>query len=230
MEAIQLHAEPRTLTGKKAKLLRHQNIIPGVIYGRHIEPIAIQFEYRELLTALNRAGTSAAVEVELTGAEEPYLAIFRDVQHNPIRRDVTHVDLQALSLTETVRVPVNVVLVGNAPASEEAGGVVMQLLTELEIEALPTALIPVIEVDISGLEEIGDSISVADIEVPEGVDIRNRPTDTIVQITFMAEEDLEPEEPVGIEGELGLLGEPLEELGEGEEGEAEVTEEEEEEA
>lgn len=214
MEAIELNAEPRTLTGKQAKLLRRQNIIPGVIYGRHIEPIAVQFESRELLKALNRAGTSAAVQVALEGADEPYLAIFRDIQHNPIRRDVTHVDLQALSLTETVRVPVNVVLVGNAPAAEEAGGVVMQLLTELEIEALPTALIPVIEVDISSLEEIGDSISVGDIAIPEGVEILNSDTATIVQITFMAEEDLEPEEPAVLEGELGLLGEPLEELGE----------------
>jgi large subunit ribosomal protein L25 len=227
MQTIELRAEPRTLTGKKAKLLRHQNIVPGVIYGRHIEPIAIQFEYRELLTALNRAGTSAALQLSLEGAEEPYLAIFRDVQHNPIRRDVTHVDLQALSLTETVRVPVNVVLTGSAPATEEAGGVVMQLLTELEIEALPTALIPVIEVDISGLEEIGDLITVGDLTVPEGVEILNAATETIVQITFMAEEDLEPEEPMALEGEL--VGEPLEELGEGEleEGAEEATEEDE---
>jgi large subunit ribosomal protein L25 len=218
MEAIELRAEPRTLTGKKAKLLRRQSIVPGVIYGRHIEPIAVQFEYRELLKALNRAGTSAAVQVALTGAKEPYLAIFRDVQHNPIRRDVTHVDLQALSLTETVRVPVNVVLVGSAPAAEEAGGVVMQLLTELEIEALPTALIPVFEVDISSLTEIGDTITVGDIPVPEGIEILTQKTATIVQITFMAEEDLEPVEPMAMEGELGLLGEPLEELGGSEEG------------
>ncbi|MBN1248762.1 MAG: 50S ribosomal protein L25 [Anaerolineae bacterium] len=223
MEAIELHAEPRTLTGKKAKLLRRESIVPGVIYGRHIEPIAVQFEYRELLKALHRAGTSAAVQVALKGAEEPYLAIFRDVQHNPIRRDVTHVDLQALSLTETVRVSVNVVLVGTAPATEEAGGVVMQLLTELEIEALPTALIPVIEVDISGLAEVGDSIAVGDIPVPEGVEILNQNTETIVQITFMAEEELEAEV---LEPELGVLGQPLEELGEAEEQEFDEEEEE----
>ncbi len=219
MEAIQLHAEPRTVIGKKVKLLRHKNIVPGVIYGRHMDPIAVQFGKRELTTALNRVGTSATLQVEVTGSSEPYLVIFRDVQHHVILRDVVHVDLQALSLTETVRVPVNIVMVGIAPAVEAEAGVVMQVLQEVEIEALPTALIPVIEVDISGLTEIGNSISVGDLEVPAGVTILNNPDVTIVQVTYEAIEEVEEEEV-----EEDLLGEPLAEGEEGEES-AEETEE-----
>ncbi len=207
MEAIELHAERRTLVGKKVKLLRHENIVPGIIYGRHIEPIAIQLDNRELNRVLGQAGTSAAVQVHLKGAEEPYLAIFRDVQHNPIRRNIRHVDLQALSLTETVRVAVNVVTVGLAPATEEEGGVLMQLLTELNIEALPMALIPSIEVDVSGLTEIGDTIAVDDITVPDGVSILNAPDETIVQVTFMAEEDLEEEVIEPLATDVEVLGE-----------------------
>lgn len=219
MEAIQLHAEPRTVIGKKVKLLRHKNIVPGVIYGRHMDPIAVQFGKRELTTALNRVGTSATLQVEVTGSSEPYLVIFRDVQHHVILRDVVHVDLQALSLTETVRVPVNIVMVGIAPAVEAEAGVVMQVLQEVEIEALPTALIPMIEVDISGLTEIGNSISVGDLEVPAGVTILNNPDVTIVQVTYEAIEEVEEEEV-----EEDLLGEPLAEGEEGEES-AEETEE-----
>ncbi|MGC9468619.1 MAG: 50S ribosomal protein L25 [Anaerolineae bacterium] len=223
MEAIELHAEPRKLTGKKVKLLRQQNIIPGIIYGRHVDPIAVQFDHRELAQALGQAGTSATVLVDVAGGDEPYLAIFRDVQHHPIRRRISHVDLQALSLTETVRVPVNVVIVGEAPAAVEEGGVLMQLLTELDIEALPTSLIPAIEVDVSGLTEIGMGVTIGDIPVPDGVTILNAPDETIVQVTYMAEEELEVEEPTPLETELGLLGEPTEvaEEVEGEEGEIE---------
>jgi large subunit ribosomal protein L25 len=208
MEAIKLHAEPRTLIGKQVKLLRNQEIIPGVIYGRHIDPIAVQFDQRELSKALGRAGTSAAVQVTVTGSKEPYLTIFRSIQHHPIRRDISHVDLQALSLTETVRVPVNIVIVGEAPAAVEEDGVLIQLLNELDIEALPQALIAYIEVDVSTLTEIGGTITVRDITPPEGVTILNSPDETIVQVTYMAEEALEEIEEV--EAEVALLGKPLE--------------------
>jgi large subunit ribosomal protein L25 len=218
MEAIQLHAEPRMLTGKKVKLLRQQDIIPGVIYGRHIDSVAVQFDKKELTAALNRAGTSSTLQVDVTDFPEPYLTIFRDVQHHTILRDVTHVDLQALSLTETVRVSVNIVIVGVSPAVETYAGVVMQTLQEVEIEALPTDLIPMIEVDISGLTEIGNSISVGDLNVPESITILNEPTVTIVQVTYEAIEEVEEEEEL----EEDLLGEPL---AEGEEAEEEATEE-----
>jgi len=212
MEAIQLHAEPRTVIGKKVKLLRHKNIVPGVIYGRHLDPVVVQFDKLELTSTLNQVGTSATLQVEVAGSPEPYLVIFRDIQHHTILRDIVHVDLQALSLTETVRVPVNIVLVGVAPAVESEAGVVMQTLQEVEIEALPTDLIPLIEVDISVLTEIGNSISVGDLEVPEGVTILSNPDVTIVQVTYEAIEEVEEEL------EEDLLGEPLAEGAEGVEG------------
>jgi large subunit ribosomal protein L25 len=214
MEAIKLHAEPRTLIGKQVKLLRHQEIIPGVIYGRHIEPIAVQFNERELQKALGQAGTSAAVQVTVKGRKEPYLTIFRSIQHHAIRRNITHVDLQALSLTETVRVQVNVVLVGESPAAAEEQGVLIQLLNELNIEALPTALIASLEVDVSVMTEIGDTITVGDITPPEGVTILNGPDETIAQVSFVAEEELEEAAP---EADVELLGEEAE--GEAEESE-----------
>jgi large subunit ribosomal protein L25 len=225
MEAIELRAEQRTVTGKKVKHLRSNDIVPGIIYGRRIDPLAVQFDYRDLNYALNMAGTSTAIQVYVQGQEEPYLAIFRDVQHHPIRRQIRHVDLQALSLDETVQVPVTVLIVGTAPATEEAGGVLVQLLNELNIEALPTALIPAIEVDVSGLTEIGDSITVEDITPPEGVTILNALDETIVQVSFMAEETFEEEvELEPLEGELGVLGEAGELEVEGEEGELEEME------
>ena len=234
MESIELHAEPRSVTGKKVKRLRREHVTPGIIYGHHIDPMAVKFSSRHVEQVLGRAGTSTTVQVHIEGEDEPYLAIFRDVQHHPIRRDVIHVDMQALSLEELVRVPVPVITVGEAPAATEAGGVLIQPLNELEIEALPMALIPSIQLDVTGLTEIGDSITVGDIEVPEGVTILNRPDETIVQVTFMEEEKLEEPQPELelLEGEAAvpLVGEEGEEVElVGEEGEAEAGEEAEEE-
>jgi large subunit ribosomal protein L25 len=197
MESITLQATPRTLTGKKVKTLRRQNIVPGVIYGHHIDPQAVQFDSPHVTKVLNQVGTSSTVEVMVEGNEEPYLAIFRDTQIDVIRRTLTHVDLQALSLTETVRVPVSIILIGESPAVEDFDGVLVQILNELEIEALPNALIPSVTIDLSTLVAIGDSILVGDLTVPEGVTILTPSEETIVQVVYQAaeeEEEVEEEE------------------------------------
>ena len=209
MDSVTLHATPRTVVGKKVKVLRRQNIVPGVIYGHHIESLAVQFDARHVTSVLNMVGTSSTVEVAVEGHKDPYLAIFRDTQIDVIRRTINHVDLQVLSLTETVRVPVSVFLTGESPAVE-LGGVLVQILNELEIEALPNALIPSVEIDISILAEIGDTISVGDLEVPEGVTILNPTQETIVQVIWQVAE--EEEEPEVEEEELLLTEEGEEEI------------------
>jgi len=202
MEALELRAAPRTVVGKKVKLLRHKDIVPGVIYGHGIGSLPVQFDGRELQKAISQAGTSSTIQIYVEGQKDPYLAIFRAVQYHPIKRNVIHLDLQALDITETVRVPVPVVLVGESPAEIDLGGVVLHILNELEIEALPTALVPSIEIDISVLTEIGQSIAVKDLTPPEGVAILNTPNDTIVQVIWAEEEEEEVEEEMGLEDML----------------------------
>ncbi len=222
MESITLHASQRTVIGKQVKALRRQNIIPGIIYGHHIEPQIVQFDIRHLVEILNLVGTSSTVEVIVEGNKEPYLAIVRDTQIDIIRRSIKHVDLQALSLTEMVRVPVAIILVGESPAIE-LGGVLVQILTELEIEALPNALIPSVEIDLSNLINIGDSVSVGDLVVPESVTILNPMEETIVQVTWQVieeEEVVEEELLLGEDGEELLPSELTEEPAESEEQDA----------
>lgn len=211
MEAIKLQADSRTLIGKQVKTLRQQNIIPGIIYGHSIEPVAIQFDSKVILETLQHAGTSTMVEVHVEGFEAPYLAIFRDVQHDPIKRSIIHIDLQALNLEETVRVPVSIILIGESPIVRDGGGQVLQTLNEVEIEALPTALIPSIEIDISGLTEIGQSMTVGDIDIPEGVTVLNTPDSLILQVSYaeQPEEELEEEELEA--GDVEVIGEGEEE-------------------
>ena len=195
METLELRATPREIIGgNRVKALRREDIVPGIIYGHGIDPIAVQFDSREVEKAVSQAGTSSTIQIYIEGVPDPYLAIFRDVQYHVIKRNVIHLDLQALSLKETVRVPVTVILIGESPSIEEAGGVLLHILNELEIEALPTALIPSIEVDVSELTEIGQSITVGDIVAPPGVTILNSANETIAQVIYTEEEEIEEEE------------------------------------
>ncbi len=189
METLQLNATRRTVIGKQVRGLRRQGVTPGVIYGHGIEPIAVQFDSHDLERSISKTGTSTTVQVHVEGIAEPYLAIFRDVQHHSTKRNVTHIDLQALNLQEKVRVPVSVTLVGAAPGVTD-GGLVLQVMNELEIEALPMDLVPSIEIDISVLTAIGTSVQVRDIKTPNGVTILNLPNDTVVQMVRMEEEEL----------------------------------------
>jgi large subunit ribosomal protein L25 len=191
MEALELRATPRTVVGKKVKTLRYKNIVPGVIYGHSFDAIPVQFDSREVEKAISKAGTSSTVQVYVEGSPEPYLAIFRDVQHHTTKRNVIHLDLQALNLKETVRVPVSVVLTGKSPAIETFGGILLQVMNELEIEALPMDLVHAIHVDISVITEIGQSIMVGDITPPPGVTIRNLPNEVVVQVTYAEAEEVE---------------------------------------
>jgi len=202
MEALKLHADPRTIVGKQVKGLRRQNIVPGVIYGYSGKPVNVQFNNRDLEKSISKAGTSTTLQIFVEGIEEPYFAIFRDVQYDVIKRNVIHVDLQSLNVKETVRLPIALTFIGIAPAIE-LGGVLLPLLNEVDVEALPLALVPTIPVDVSVITEIGQSISVKDLIVPEGITILNDSTDVVVQVSWIVEEEEEAEELVDELAEMG---------------------------
>lgn len=209
MEALELRATPREIIGgTQVKALRREDVVPGIIYGHGIEPIVVQFDSREVATAITQAGTSSTIQIYVEGTHDPYLAIFRDVQYDVIKRNVIHLDLQALNIKETVRVPVSVVLIGESLAVEELDGVLLQILNELEIEALPMDLVPSIEIDISVLTEIGQSITVGDIVPPPGVVILNTKHETVVQVIYTEEEEEAEAEEVEImePGDVEVIG------------------------
>lgn len=191
MERIQLSASPRTVIGKQVKQLRREALTPGVIYGHGFEPLAVQFASRELEAALMRAGTSTLLYVDVAGVAQPYTVIVRDLQRHPLKRYVTHVDMQALNMSETVRVPVSLVLVGESPAVRDLHGMLLHIITEVEVECLPSALIPAIEVDVSGMKELGAVLTVGDLAVPEGVEILTPADEIVVQVSEPEAEDLE---------------------------------------
>ena len=191
MERIQLSAMPREVIGKQVKHLRDANLIPGVIYGHGFEPLPVQFAARDLELVLQRAGTSTLLNIEVAGTSQPYTVIVRDVQRHPLKRYVTHVDMQALNMAETVRVAIPVVLSGESPAVRDLHGMLLHLITEVEVEGLPSALIPAIEVSVSDLTELGAALTVGALAIPEGLKILTPAEEIVVQVSVPEEEEEE---------------------------------------
>lgn len=205
MEEVVIQANHREVIGKKVKALRRDGLLPAIVYGHNIEPIPITLDMREGSRTLEKLSPSALVVVDVDG--EQYYTLVRDKQRNPVRKTIIHVDFQAVSLTETVRADLNINIVGEAPAVETYLGILVPSLEQLSIESLPKDLPDRIDVDVSGLMEIGDSILVGDLVVPDGVEILNDPEEVVVVVIAPAAEEEEEEE---VEVEEGLEPEVLE--------------------
>ncbi len=176
-------------------------MIPGVIYGR-AEPVAIAIAERELRTALTTAaGSHAVLDVAIDGGSE-HSAILKEFQRDKIRGTITHVDLQEVRLDQPIQTAVEITLVGD-PVGVREGGILNQVTNEVNIEALPLEVPQGLEVDVSALG-IGDTLRLAEVEIPEGVRLLDDPDETVIASVQLAREEVveEPEEGAA-EGEEG---------------------------
>lgn len=200
----QLNLVRRDVIGKKVRALRRQGIIPANIYGHNVDSLAVQVGSDELRLLMKRHSRNEIIYVQVDGQERP--TFVRDVQRNPVTDQVVHVDFLQISLTETVRLEVPVRFSGVAPAVTTSGGIVTHALNRVLVEALPTSVPSVIEVDIANLTEIGQSIHVGDLPAMEGVVFLTDAGSVIVRIDLPAAERAEEAE-VAAEGEEGAAAE-----------------------
>ena len=207
MEKALIQAEKRAVVGKQVRALRRDGKLPAVIYGYGIDPISIILDTRSASRILAKASSSTLVTIELAGTQYPTLV--REKQLDFIRNELIHVDFLAVSMTEKITADVSIHLEGAAPAVEEFNAIIVNNLTELEVECLPSDLPERFVVDISGLMEIGDGVYVRDVTPPANVEILTDPDEMIVVATAMAAEEVEEEEEV-LEGEEGEEPEVIE--------------------
>jgi large subunit ribosomal protein L25 len=161
-----LMAEPRTIHGKKVKRLRREGLVPGVVYGPVVdETVSVSVNSRVFSKFYMNHGHSTIFTLQWDGGSQPVL--IREVQIDPVRRDVIHIDFFAPNMRVKLRQSVQVTL-HNVPDHE---GVLQTIMTEIEVEALPANLPHEIVADASGLSAVGDSIHVRDLTAPEGVEI-----------------------------------------------------------
>lgn len=211
MQTITLNIQQRE-TGKKAvKAVRNAGLVPCVLYGSNTEPIHFSTETLELRPLIN---TSETYLVSVTANGEEHECILKSVDFHPITDMPIHVDFQALTRGEAITVTIPIQLVGMA-AGVKDGGNISQPLGELEIRCLPKDIPGHISIDVSGLE-IGDSLHVSDLAIPEQIDVLTDDVRTVVTVSAPRIE-VEPEAEEGLEL-LGEDGEPMEDATEGEEG------------
>ena len=219
MADVVLQVDPRTVTGKKVRALRRQGIIPAHLYGKETESLAVQAKTQQISNLLRTASRNAVIDLQINGESAPRAVVLRGVQRNPVTGELVHIDFFQISLTEKLRFEVALIITGEAPAATVYGGVLLQNMDRLPVEALPADVPESIEVDVSGLEEIDSSIFVRDLPIPANVDVLAEP-DQVVAKVAAPKLVVEEEEEEAIEGEELEEGEEAAEGEEAEDGEA----------
>lgn len=195
-------AEPRTSQGSgPVGRLRRDGKLPGVVYsaGQPGRPIQVDAHEFNLLLQ-HHTGESLLLDLHVTG-EKPCMALLRDVQHHPVNGGVLHIDLHEVSAKSTLQVPVAVELVGEPVGVTQEGGVLEQLLHNIEISCLPADLVEKFTVDVSGLE-IGSRISASDLALdPEKHTLI---TGAEVAVAMVTAPRVADEDEVDEEGEEGV--------------------------
>ncbi|HLB26537.1 MAG TPA: 50S ribosomal protein L25 [Dehalococcoidia bacterium] len=196
-QKVELKVTPRDVVGKKVSRLRREGVIPANVYGHGLESVSIQVPKDDLVHVMRTAGRNEIVYLRLDG-DEPRPTFLRQVQRNPVTDAILHADFYQISLKEKVRMEVPVALIGTAPAEQTHGGTLLHSLDSISVEGLPTDIPSVIEVDVSGLEEIDAAIHVAELSVPEGIAVLTDPEQVVAKIAPPQVEKVEEE----VEGEV----------------------------
>ena len=209
-----LKATPREGTGKGPnRKLRASGRIPGVVYGHNEATRSVSLDAHELEVLFSKISVeNTVIKLQIEGEKGEVQALVREVQSNPVKGDVVHVDFLQLHAGEKVDVDVPVHLVGNAPGVK-AGGVMDHQIHELPVRCLPAAIPESFDVDVSALE-LGDSIHVSDLKRPEGVETDMEGDRTICSVVAPAVlEVAAPAETDTATGQPERIGEDAEKEG-----------------
>lgn len=172
------------------KLIRKEGLLPAVFYGPGQESTAISVSRAKFEKVLSEAGESTVITLKTPKGDLD--ALIHDVDLDPVMGDPVHADFYIVSKDRKVEVDVPLEFVGTAPA-EKIGGVVMKVLHEITVSALPAKLPQQITVDLSSLVDMDSDISVADLVLPESVSVVGlQPTDVVVSVTEPAKEEETP--------------------------------------
>lgn len=190
---------------RETRRLRREGRVPGTVYGGGQEPTSFSVDARELRNALHGSGAVLDLSID-GGSTEP--AVLKDTQRHPVRNEIIHIDLLRVDLKQAIHAIVAVELVGveDAPGIKSDGGILEHVTRELNIEALPTEIPENIKVDVSA-GEVGDTITMEGVPLPDGVTLLDEAADTVIATISAPRLANETEEAEGIETETEVVGE-----------------------
>ncbi|MDP2629460.1 MAG: 50S ribosomal protein L25 [Candidatus Harrisonbacteria bacterium] len=198
---MELKAQKRTQLGRSVNALRTQGVIPAELYGKGINNEHLALNGKEFAQVFAQAGESTMIDLMIDSVKHPVL--IQDVQRHYLSDDIIAVDLYQPRLDEliTVHIPLN--FIGESPAVKDKDGVLVKSVTELEVETLPTNIPHDFEVDLSQIQDIGQSIQVKDLKIPEGVEVLADMETALATVTEKISE--EEDQAMGQEADLGAI-------------------------
>ncbi|MBU2213071.1 50S ribosomal protein L25 [Patescibacteria group bacterium] len=219
MNTVALTATARS-PEQAAKHLRKTGQVPCVLYGNDIENTSLQCTHKEILKAYSEAGKSTLVELDTGSKKVPVL--FHEIEFHPVSDKIIHVDFYAVDMKKEIEAQVPIKHEGEAPAVKELGGILITPRDHVTVKCLPSVLPHEILVNIEQLAEFGSTLTIADLQIPDGVKVAEDPGTVIATVQEPRKEEVIEAPVESTEGEAGSEEGSGDEKAEGGEGGGEV--------
>lgn len=219
MQEIKLKAAKREIVGRKVKKLRKEGIIPANVYGKKVKSISVSLEKDEFEKVHKQARETGVVKLLVEGEKEERPILIQNLQVDPVTSKPLHVDLRQIILTEKVTAKIPIEISGIAPAASQKLGILIQTVSEIEVESLPMDLPDKFIVDVSKLANVGDEVKAKDLAVDKAkVTLKIEDELVLAKVEPLAKEEVAPPpvQEVPVEGEVPSAeeGKPAESEGE----------------
>ena len=205
-----LPAKPRTVLGKKVRQLRSAGILPANVYGRGLESVAVQVDEREFIRLVKDVGVRSMFELNVEGEAEPRFVLVRRLDRAGGTGAFIHADFYQVDLNRPIQTNVSLSFEGEAPAVRDLAGTLLQMIDTIAVRCLPLSIPGPIPVDLTGLTDFDQTVTVADLPIPDGVEVLNDPSIPVATVNpprlrLKTAEELEAEEEAeaAAEGEEG---------------------------
>lgn len=186
-----LQAYTRIERKKANQQLRANGYVPGVVYGQGEEALAVSIPEKELAQMYYTAGSNRLVEVKIDDTAAVN-TLFVDVQTHPISGAIQHFDMYKVKMDEEIDAEIPIQLEGEAPATYNLGGVLVQNLESIEVRSLPGKLPESFVVNLEELTDINDSVHISNLDIPDGVEVLAEDDELVVKVDPpRSEEELE---------------------------------------
>mgnify|MGYP002725588566 CR=1 FL=1 len=208
---------------QKASAVRADGSIPGVVYGPEFKSTAVTLPRKIFLDVLSITGESSLIDCTIEGKDEPVAVLVQEIQRDPVRGEIMHVDLRQVNLKEEIEADIALNFEGEAPAVKGENGTLITNMDTISVKCLPSELVAELLVSLESLETLEDTITVSDIKVPSTYEVLSNPDDVVAKVmpprseeemAALDEDVSEDVEGVAVEGASEEEGEQTDE-GEG---------------
>lgn len=164
-QKLLLTSSKRKVVGRKVKSIRKEGLVPANVFGKKIKSLAISVKSQEFRKIFSKAGATGIIYLDISEEKDPRPVLVSAIQKHPLKGTLLHVDFRQVDLSEKVKAEVPIRIIGESPAVKDKNGVLVSVLSQVMVEALPADLPEFLEISIQGLVEIGQSVHVKDIKI-----------------------------------------------------------------